>query len=510
MKTLLRHVLAVQGQIVTACCLDSGKTRIDAYLGEILVTVEKLQWTLKHGEAALSASRRPTNLLMAYKRNTVYYEALGVVAACVSWNYPFHNFIGPIISALFTGNAIILKPSEEVAWSSSTYFLPLVRGALLRCNEDPELVQSLTCLPDTADHLTSHPGISHITFIGSRPIAHKVAASAAKSLTPVCVELGGKDPAIILDDIASDKTRLSEVSAILLRGVFQASGQNCIGIERVIALPAAHDALLSLISPKIQALRLGSVLLDERTLTSVSSSHSGHGTPNPHLIDNTPDIGAMISPRTFTNLESLIQAAVAAGAVLHCGGRAYTHPQYPHGSYFAPTLLSGVTPDMRIAQTELFAPVFLLMRAESIDHAIDLANSTPYALGASVFGKSGMDLARCVSEAKAGMVSVNDFGSYYAVGLPFGGRDGSGYGRFGGEEGLRALCNVKAVCEDAWWARMLGMGTRIPGKLQYPINDGMLGKEVCEGVIGLGYGETMEAQATGLWRVVRVEVLGWR
>lgn len=191
LKTLLQHLLDHQDEIVSACCLDSGKTKIDACFGEILVTVEKLQWTIKHGEKALQPSRRPTNLLMCYKKNTVVYEPLGVVAACVSWNYPFHNFISPVISALFSGNAIVVKPNEQTAWSSF-YFINTIRGALSACGHSPNLVQIVICWPDVADHLTSHPEISHITFIGSRPVAHKVCTSAAKALTPVTVELGVK------------------------------------------------------------------------------------------------------------------------------------------------------------------------------------------------------------------------------------------------------------------------------------------------------------------------------
>ncbi|KIW24651.1 uncharacterized protein PV07_10355 [Cladophialophora immunda] len=470
LRTLLRYVLDHQEQIVAACCLDSGKTKIDACFGEILVTVEKLQWTIKHGEGALRVSRRPTNLLMCYKSNTVCYEPLGVVAACVSWNYPFHNFISPVISALFAGNAIVVKPSEQTCWSTF-YFIDIIQGALRACNHSPDLVQNVVCLPEAADHLTSHPGISHVTFIGSREIAHKVCASAAKSLTPVTVELGGKDPAVVLDDAKTIRT-IGDVISILMRGVFQSAGQNCIGIERVIALPAIHDKLLAEVLPKIKSLRLGPVLLLS---------------PN-----NPPDLGAMISSRNFSHLERLISSAVAQGATLHCGGRRYNHPEYPHGIYFAPTLLSNVTPEMEIAQKELFGPVFLLMKAADVDSAIRIANSTDYALGAGVFGHNQRDVQKCVRGITAGMVAVNDFGAYYACSLPFGGVKGSGYGRFGGEEGLRALCNVKAVCEDSWWARALGIQTRIPPKLQYPVSQH--GWDVCKGVVGTGY-----ALGLGLW-----------
>ena len=511
LKTLLRHILDHQESIVTACCRDSGKTKIDACFGEILVTVEKLQWTIKHGERALAATRRPTNLLMCYKRNTVFYEPLGVVAACVSWNYPFHNFISPVISALFAGNAIVVKPSEQTCWSS-VYFTDIIRGALRACGQSPELVQNVVCLPDVADHLTSHPGISHITFIGSRQVAHKVCASAAKALTPVTVELGGKDPAIVLEDATLDDT-----AAIIMRGVFQSAGQNCIGIERVIALPRVYDRLLETVLPKIRQMRLGSVLLDGQCANSASdgargidssplkssSSPLSHTAPTSSSAPSTLDMGSMISSHSFAKLETLVSSAVEAGAILHHGGRPYNHPIYPKGHYFQPTLLSGVTSEMAIAQTELFAPIFLLMKATDVEDAIRIANSTSYGLGASVFGHNQNDVQRCVKGVNAGMVSVNDFGSYYACSMPFGGVKGSGYGRFGGEEGLRALSNVKAVCEDASWARRLRMATRIPPPLQYPIPSGRTGWEMCLGIVGLGYGVDMFEKARGLWILVQ-------
>lgn len=482
LKSLLRHILDHQEPIVAACCLDSGKTKIDACFGEVLVTVEKLQWTIKHGERSLAPSRRPKNLLMCYKKNTVVYEPLGVVAACVSWNYPFHNFISPVISALFAGNAIIVKPSEQTCWSS-VYFTDIVRGALAACGHSPELVQNVVCWPDVADHLTSHPGISHITFIGSRGVAHKVCASAAKVLTPVTVELGGKDPAIVLDDTLDN---LDDVAAILMRGVFQSAGQNCIGIERVIALPKVHDRLVDIVLPKIQKMRVGSVLLTEQ--------------------DRSPptlDMGSMISSRSFTKLETLIASAVDQGATLHAGGHFSSGRLSPNGNYFLPTLLSNVKPNMSIAQTELFGPVFLLMRANSVDDAIRIANSTSYGLGASVFGHNQCDVQKCVRGVNAGMVSVNDFGSYYACSMPFGGVKGSGYGRFGGEEGLRALCNVKSICEDAAWARWMGIRTRIPALLRYPIPDGRAAWDMCLGIVELGYGIGFGEKVKGLWRIVR-------
>ncbi|KAF1991571.1 aldehyde dehydrogenase [Aulographum hederae CBS 113979] len=473
LKTLLKFLLENQDTIATASCLDSGKTRVDACFGEILVTAEKLKWTIDHGERPLRPSSRPTNFLMFYKKNEVVYEPLGVVSAAVSWNYPFHNLFGPVISALFSGNAIVLKPSEQTAWSSA-YFTSIARGALTACGHNAQLIQTTVCWPSVAPHLTSHPGISHLTFIGSRPVAHLVAASAAKALTPTVIELGGKDAAIILDDIGSD---LSRVTQILLRGVFQAAGQNCIGIERIICLPTIYPKIVSELHSRIKSFRSGSIL--------------DSATPI--------DVGASISAANFSTLESLIADAVSRGATLLAGGKRLLHPDHPKGHYFQPTLLIDVTPSMPIAQTELFAPIAVVMKAESVAQAIEIANSTPYALGASVFGKRLADLECVAREVHAGMVAINDFAAYYAVQLPFGGVKGSGYGRFAGEEGLRGLCNMKAICRDRWPGVMK---TAIPGPLGLPVKDQRAAEEMGKGVVEVGYGESLGRRFKGVRRMI--------
>ncbi|KAK3363523.1 Aldehyde/histidinol dehydrogenase [Lasiosphaeria hispida] len=473
LRSILQHVLDNQEGICRVACLDSGKTLLDAQLGEILVTTEKLQWTIKHGEKALRPSRRPTNLLMAYKRNTVHYEPLGVVAALVSWNYPFHNLIGPVISALFAGNSILVKVSEQTAWSS-TYFANIARGALVAHGHSPALVQTVVCWPQTASHITSHPKINHITFIGSRPVCHKVAASAAKALIPVVAELGGKDASIVLDSVS--KRDLPRVVETLLRGSFQASGQNCIGIERIIAPPATYEKLIPLLEPRVRALRLGP----------------------------KGDLGAMISSASFARLESLVSDAVRAGARLLVGGKRFTHPGYPSGHYFAPTFLVDVTPDMIIANEECFAPIMMLMRAPSDSTAdiLAVANAPDFGLGSSVFGsESDSQLKAIVRGLKVGMVAVNDFGATYATQLPFGGIRGSGYGRFAGDEGLRGLCNLKSVCEDRFgW---LGVRTAIPRPMQYPIQEQERSWRFAKGIVEVGYGTSAARKAGGVLGILK-------
>ncbi|KAF2268154.1 ALDH-like protein [Lojkania enalia] len=465
LRTMLKFVLENQETIARVACLDSGKTMVDASLGEILVTAEKLKWTIDHGEEALKPERRPTSFLMMYKKNEVIWQPLGVVAACVSWNYPFHNLISPTIASIFAGNAIIVKGSEATAWSS-TYFTSIVTSALTACGHSPHIVQSVICWPSAANYLTSHPSIAHITFIGSRPVAHHVCASASKALIPVCVELGGKDPAIVLDDLSNND--FERVTSILMRGVFQSAGQNCIGIERVIAMPKVYEKLISHLTPLISALRPGSIL---------------NAPP-----DQPVDIGACISNANFSTLERLIADAVKQGARVLAGGKRFIHPEYPKGHYFTPTFIVDVTASMEIAQTELFAPVFLLMRAESVSHCIDLANSTQYALGASVYGSSKADLERMVREVHAGMIAVNDFAVTYMVQLPFGGVKGSGYGRFAGNEGLRSLCNQKAITRDRWPV----VKTSIPPPMDLPLKGSGAAERawgMAQGINWVGYGD---------------------
>lgn len=185
----------------------------------------------------------------------------------------------------------------------------------------------------------------------------------------------------------------------MMRGVFQSGGQNCVGIERIIAMPKTYRALMNILEQRISKLRLGSDLDPDQ-------AH-----------DEAVDMGAMISGASFERLENLIAEAKAQGARVLAGGHRYQHPRYPHGHYFMPTLIVDVEPSMRIAQEELFAPVCVMMLAKDVEEVISIANSTEYGLGASVFGPTSstaarQNLARVTSAVKAGMIAVNDFAAY--------------------------------------------------------------------------------------------------
>lgn len=227
----------------------------------------------------------------------------------------------------------------------------------------------------------------------------------------MCVELGGKDAAIVLDEPGGrvmSRGEMERIASIIMRGVFQSGGQNCVGIERIVAMPEAYDTLIKMLEPRIKALRLGDDLDPENT---------GEG--------SAIDVGALISPASFDRLERLIAEATAQGARLLVGGHRYGHQRYPLGHYFTPTLLVDVSPRMRIAQEELFAPVCVMMRANNLDNTVKITNGTAYGLGCSVFGPtssslSNANLQHVTNSVKSGMVAVNDF----AVRIPKKATDG--------------------------------------------------------------------------------------
>ncbi|OLL24895.1 putative aldehyde dehydrogenase-like protein [Neolecta irregularis DAH-3] len=473
LRSMLKFVLENQETIARIACIDSGKTMLDAALGEILTIVEKLNWTIKHGEAALKPERRPTSMIMIYKHAEVWYEPLGIISAFVSWNYPFHNVFAPIITAIFAGNAVIIKGSEQTAWSSR-FFTNIAKKALEACGHSSEIVQNVIALPEQASYLLMHPSIRHVTFIGSHEVGIKVAKQAAEILRPVTIELGGKDAAIILEEVHD----INAVTATLMRGTFQSAGQNCVGIERIICVGKIYNQVIDLVDPLVKNLRVG------------------------YTLDEEVDMGAMINDRTFDHLEELINEAVMQGARLVYGGLRFHHPKYTKGHYFMPTLLVDVTTSMRIANEEVFAPVMTFMKASTLDEAIEITNSSKYGLGGSVFGKNNMHVEHVISSVETGMMSANDFACYYLAQLPFGGTKGSGYGRFGGNEGLRAVSNLKSVCTDITNL----VQTRIPSVVQYPIRDQDKAWCFLQGLLEVLYATNLRQRAQGLMSLARNSV----
>lgn len=454
-------VTSNQDTICKVAARDSGKTFVDGLLGEVLTTCEKISWTVEHGEKVLKPEYRPVNWIMVHKHARVVYQPLGVVGAIVSWNYPFHNLYGPIISALFAGNAIVLKASEYVAWSTTTYFSRIIKEILQQNGHSPDLVQFVVGYADVGQELIKH--VDKVTFIGSPAVGKLIMAQAAETLTPVVLELGGKDAAVVCDDCD-----FNQVIDTTMRGFFQNSGQNCIGLERVVVHTAIYDRYVAVMQDKIKALTQGPAL------------------------KGAFDVGAMVMPASIAKIEALVDDAVAKGAKLLTGGKGGSLWKHS-GQYFQPTMLVDVTTDMAIANEEVFGPVCAVFRYQDDAEALKIVNSCSYGLGANVFSLDKQRAERMAMKIMTGMVNINDFAvSYMCQSLPFGGVKISGFDRFAGPEGLRGNCLVKAVTSD----RIPGVRTQIPPPLRYPMTAQSF--QMAQGLVNTLYSPWISGRLNGI------------
>ncbi len=466
LKSILDHVLEHADELVETIVRDSGKTRENAMLGEVWTVAEKIRHTCAHAEQHLRPEVMPSGIFM-HKRAEVHYHPLGVIGIIAPWNYPMQNILGPTIPALFAGNAVVVKPSEHVAWSSAR-FQRIFDEAFDKAGLPRDIVQIINGYADTGAALIG--AADKIVFTGSMPNGKKIVAESAKTLTPVILELGGKDPFIVCDD-----ADLEQAVHAAMAGVFIAAGQNCLAAERFIVQDGIYDAFVGRVVELVRALRQGPPLGPERV-----------------------DVGAMATPMQLEIVERLVDDAVKRGAKALVGGkRALTDV----GEYFAPTVLVDVPADAAILHEETFGPVMVILRARNDEHALEIANSTEFGLSSTVMTKS-QERARWFAERiVAGATSVNDFGlTYMNMDLPFGGVRGSGYGRLNGREGLRACCNAKAILLDR-----LPVGA--PAKL-YPIGtfDYDFARETIRSLYGKGVSKTPQAisrLAKTAWSAVR-------
>ncbi|EDQ87590.1 uncharacterized protein MONBRDRAFT_33244 [Monosiga brevicollis MX1] len=449
------YITAHQREICVIASRDTGKTLVDGAFGEVLVTCEKISWTLQHGEQALRTEYRKTGMIMSHKTARVEYIPLGVMGAIIPWNYPFHNLFGQIISAIFAGNAIVVKASEYATWSSLAY-LRIVHTILDHFGIDRNLVQIVTGFGPTGAALVES-GVDKLVFIGSPGVGKLVMKAASNNLTPVVLELGGKDAAIICEDCDFD-----QAVNLALRGTFQNCGQNCIGLERLIVHEGVYDKMVATLAPKVQALVQGCPA------------------------DGDVDCGAMtMGVASAQKIEELVQRAVAQGARCLAGGMMHQGQQGVAG-YMTPTLLVDVTPDMDIAQHEVFGPVMTVMKARDDADAVRIANSVEYGLGSSVFSRNYARAERIANQLTTGMCNINDFGvNYLCQALPFGGVNISGFDRFAGVEGLRGCCLMRSITSD----RFPGVRTNIPPPLQYPVK--AAGFAFCESLVNLFYADSL-------------------
>ncbi|KAL2914420.1 Meiotic Sister-Chromatid recombination aldehyde dehydrogenase [Polyrhizophydium stewartii] len=473
LRTLLDWIVKNQETICRIAARDSGKSLIDANFGEILPTCEKLRWTIANGEEVLRSEQRTPGMIMAHKIPRVDYVPVGVMGCIVSWNYPFHNVFGPVISALMAGNACVVKCSEHVAWSTA-FWQRLMSAALAANGLSEDLVVFMNGYAETGQALVETA--DKITFIGSPGVGKIIMAHASKTLTPVILELGGKDCAVVFEDCDYPQFRHNS-----MRYSFQNSGQNCAGLERVIIHESLFERFVEDSVKTLSKMRVGSPLAEDI------------------------DCGAITMAAQLGIIQTLVDDAISKGARVHVGGRQYKNPKFPHGQFYAPTLISGITKDMRIAHEEVFGPVMLVFSFKTEDEAVALANSTQFGLGSGVFT---LDIARGERVARrlnVGFSNVNDFGvSYLCQGLPFGGVGISGVDRFSGVEGLRGNCNPRAMTTDKY--NLLGIRTNLPGVLRYPIAP--VGPRFQATLVELLYSYSPLSQIAALFRVAKISLLG--
>ncbi len=458
---VLDRLLDEDERLIDLVVRDCGKTRENALMGEIWPVCEKLRWTIAQGEKHLRSESVSPGMLL-HKRARLEFRPLGVVGAIVPWNYPLQNIMNPAIPALMAGNGYVVKPSEWVAWSSAA-IVDLLRDALRDEGHDPELVQLVNGYGQTGQALIQ-AGIDNLVFIGSVKNGKRVLAAAAQALIPVVLELGGKDPFIVCDDADIEAAAHAAMS-----GTFINCGQNCVASERVLLQRGIAQRFEKVVGNLATDLRQG-----------------------PPLAGEVVDVGAMCTPLQLALVTQLVARAIEQGARVVTGGAPRPTEQ---GAFFQPTILADVTPDMDIMHEETFGPVMLLCTFSNDEQAITIANGTAFGLSSSVFSANRERARHIASEVEAGMAAINDYGgmTYMAQDLTFGGVKQSGFGRINGREGLRAMCNVKAVLDD-----------RLPftfaSKL-YPVSGKDFGRT--QAALKMIYGRGIERRLRGLKELVK-------
>jgi succinate-semialdehyde dehydrogenase/glutarate-semialdehyde dehydrogenase len=384
---------------------ESGKNRRMA-IEETCDPAMVMSHYLRRAAKLLAPTRRggPVPLLTT---STEIRQPKGVVGIIAPWNFPFATGISDAIPALMAGNAVVLKPDNKTALSP-LYGIELLEEAGL-----PEGLFQVVCGegPDVGPTLIDHA--DYVMFTGSTATGRVIGERAGRNLIGCCLELGGKNPMVVLEDAV-----LAEAAQGAVFGAFGNTGQICMHIERIYLPESRYDEFKNAFVAKAQA-------LDVRA-----------------AYDFGPDMGSLVSVDHMHRVKAHVDDAVAKGATVLCGGK----PRPDLGpAFFEPTILEGVTKDMLCGVTETFGPVVALHKYGTVDEAVALANDTDYGLNASVWGRD-LDAARAVAaRLESGNVNINDIlaTAYAAKGTPSGGVKSSGVGARHGDQGLLKYTDVQ-------------------------------------------------------------------
>jgi succinate-semialdehyde dehydrogenase/glutarate-semialdehyde dehydrogenase len=399
---------------------EQGKPAAEALVAEVLPSLEALKHLSEHGEDLLrDEPLEPGQLLLAHKRARLVYAPYGVILAIKPWNYPWGQSLPVLAAALFAGNTVVLKPAP------ATTLVGLRMGALARKAGLPDGVVSVLAVDDgVAASLVGDPRVGKIVFTGSVATGKKVMAAAAQNLTPVVLELGGKDAAIVCRDADLDFAARG-----IVWNAFMNAGQTCSSVERVYVERPVLEPFLAKVLEEARRVRL--------------KDEAGAG-----------EVGPLTLERQRRVVEAHLADAVARGARVLLGGE---RPGGP-GLFYKPTVVVDVDHGMTLMKEETFGPVLPVMAVDSLDEAIRLANDSDYGLTASGWTRSAQTAERLQRELVAGVVSINDHSSSFAEPqAPWGGVKASGIGRIHGRAGLREMVQPKYVSFDRgskpalWW-----------------------------------------------------------
>ena len=411
------------GEIARLITLEKGSPLVESLAVEVLSILETLDYYSHHQPDSLRPRKAPVHVpFFAHKKNRFLFQPLGPTLVISPWNFPFLLSANDVISALAAGNTVILRPS------TSTPFCALAIGEIfLEAGLPPGVLNIVPCRVTQAEELILNPLIQCLLFTGSVSTGKRIMELASRNLTSLVLELGGKDPMIVLEDADIDMASRGAVWA-----GFMNTGQSCASVERIYVASKIAPAFIEKVVALTKALKIG----------------------NP--VEPEVDLGPMENSSQLKVVEEHVQEAIAKGAELLCGGKKW--PGLP-GYFYEPTVLTKVDHSMKVMKEETFGPVLPIMTFNNIEEAIALANDSLYGLTASVWTRNPEKAARVAEQLEAGTVTINDH--MFSATEPraiWGGIKQTGIGRSHGPYGLLELVNIKYVSADfsgkkdrVWW-----------------------------------------------------------
>ncbi|RSS05365.1 NADP-dependent succinic semialdehyde dehydrogenase [Streptomyces sp. WAC00469] len=400
-----------QQEIARTITCEMGKPIAQAR-AEAAKCAKTMRWYAEHAEELL-ADEEPAAADVKDSgavRALVRYRPLGPVLAVMPWNFPLWQVVRFAAPALMAGNVGLLKHASNVP-QTALYLEDLFH----RAGFAEGCFQTLLIGSDAVDEILRDERVRAATLTGSEPAGRAVASTAGEMVKKTVLELGGSDPFVVMPSADLDRAARVAVTARV-----QNNGQSCIAAKRFIVHTDVYDAFTERFVAGMRALRMGDPMEEDT------------------------DVGPLSSERARADLEELVDDARRSGAQVLCGGE---RPEGP-GWYYPPTVIAGVTREMRIHREEAFGPVATLYRARDLDEAVLLADDTPFGLSSNVWTRDEEEIDRFVRDLEAGGVYVNGMTASHPA-FPFGGVKRSGYGRELSGHGIREFCNITTVWHGA-------------------------------------------------------------